>query len=46
MHITDYFQFIFSMLPQDFSNQPTNVKTKGIQIVIGNVQRHFYNLIL
>ena len=23
MHITDYFQFIFSMLPPDFSNQPT-----------------------
>ena len=22
VHITDYFQFIFSMLPQDFSNQP------------------------
>ena len=24
MHISDYFQFIFSMLPPDFSNQPTN----------------------
>ena len=24
VHITDYFQFIFSMLPPDFSNQPTN----------------------
>jgi hypothetical protein len=23
VHITDYFQFIFSMLPPDFSNQPT-----------------------
>ena len=23
MHITDYFNFIFSMLPPDFSNQPT-----------------------
>jgi hypothetical protein len=24
VHITDYFQFVFSMLPPDFSNQPTN----------------------
>ena len=28
VHITDYFQFIFSMLPPDFSNQPT--KGKGV----------------
>jgi hypothetical protein len=26
VHITDYFLFIFSMLPPDFSNQPTNSK--------------------
>jgi hypothetical protein len=24
VHITDYFQFIFSVLPPDLSNQPTN----------------------
>jgi hypothetical protein len=25
VHITDYFQFIFNMLPPDFSNQATNL---------------------
>ena len=34
MHITDYFQFIFSMLPPDFSNQPTNFKSGLVQIEI------------
>ena len=27
VHITDYFQFIFSMLPPDFPNQPTKFQT-------------------
>ena len=36
VHITDYFQFIFSMLPQDFSNQPT--KYDYLQSQLTNTQ--------
>jgi hypothetical protein len=35
VHITDYFQFIFSMLPPDFSNQPTNFILYYIGYVLG-----------
>ena len=48
MHITDYFQFIFSMLPPDFSNQPTNSSSVGFSIssscvsnfsIVGSLER-------
>jgi hypothetical protein len=32
VHITDYFQFIFSMLPPDLSNQPTQKLSSGSEI--------------